>query len=167
MHRTISQWAADSADTMQYACNLSGLVFAFEQCVEDVAEEARRLGHGDEWINRHPIAVLWIDKLDDLSRSRSLQPIETSETLSALVPKFAAVMRGICEESRQLGTGTDWRNQHPRAQEMVRKLVSVTGSRDSMAVLRAFDSCERLAKGEPVDFDWPTPTNGGPSGSCR
>src|SRR5690606_27853779 len=140
--RTIAQWAADAADVVQYACNLSGLVFSFEQSVEDLAEEARRLGHADEWIDRHPIAVLWADKLDDLSRSRCLPPIETHERLIHLVPQFAAVMREVCDEAQQLRQGTDWRNQHPKVQELVRKLVAVTGSRNTMAVVRAFEDCE-------------------------
>ena len=146
MHRTIEQWAADAADHVQYACNLSGIVFSFEQCVADLAEEACRLGKGDDWINRHPIAVLWSDKLDDLSRSRSLDALDTSEPLTALVAQFAAVMREVCDEAHLLGQGTDWRNQHHKVQEMVRKLVAVTGSREGMSVFEAFDECQLLAR---------------------
>lgn|GEM_PF-6203317 len=150
MTRTIAQWAADAADTVQYASNLSGLVFSFEQCVQALAEEARRLGYDDEWIDRHPIAVLWADKLDDLSRSRNLPPIETHEQLIHLVPQFAAVMRKVCDEAQQSREGTEWRNQHPKVQALVQKLVAITGSRNTMAVVRGFEDCEWLAKGEPV-----------------
>lgn len=144
MTRTIQQWAADAADHVQCACNLSGLVFAFERCVDDLVEEANRLGESVEWINTHPICVLWIDKLDDLSRSRSLEPMQTHESLPTLATQFAAVMREICDEANRDGHGTDWRNQHPRAQEIVRKLVAVTGSREGMNVFEAFQKCEHL-----------------------
>jgi hypothetical protein len=150
MHRSIEQWAADAADHVQYACNLSGLVFSFEQCVTDLAEEAKRLGENTDWINRHPICVLWADKLDDLSRSRDLDQLNTDDPLTILVPKFAAVMREVCNEAASLGHGTDWRNQHPKVQDFVRKLVSVTGSREGLAVFNAFDSCEKLARREAI-----------------
>lgn len=146
MHRTIEQWAADAADHVQFACNLSGVVFSFEQCVADLAEEAGRLGQGDDWINRHPIAVLWSDKLDDLSRSRGLEPLPPNESLTTLASQFAAVMREVCDEAHRLGQGTDWRNQHPKVKEMVRKLVAVTGSREGMSVFEAFDQCQLLAR---------------------
>ena len=85
MTRTIQQWAADAANHVQCACNLSGLVFAFEQCVADLSGEAERIGEGDEWINTHPICVLWTDRLDDLSRSRSLEPTQMNKALPTLV----------------------------------------------------------------------------------
>ena len=148
MHRSIEEWAADAADHVQYACNLSGIVFSFKQCVADLAEEARRLGESDEWISHHPIVVLWADKLDDLSRCRGTEPLPTSEPLTTLVPQFVAVMREVCDEAHRLGQGTDWRNQHPKVQNFVRKLVAVTGSRIGMAVFNACDACEKLARRE-------------------
>jgi hypothetical protein len=51
-----------------------------------------------------------------------------------LVPHFVAVMREVCDDAHRLGHGTDWCNQHPKAQEVVREIVSVTGSREGMAV---------------------------------
>ena len=145
MTSTISQWAADAADHVQFACNLSGLVFVFEGCVADLVVEAHRLGQDQQWIDRHPISILWADKLDDLSSCRGLEPVETNEPLTELVPQFASVMRKVCDEANRLGHGTDWRNQHPRAQEFVRKLVTITGSREGMNVSRAFDECEKVA----------------------
>ena len=151
MTRTIQQWAADAADHVQCACNLSGLVFAFEQCVADLANEAKRIGEGDEWINTHPICVLWTDKLDDLSRSRNVEPMQVNETIPTLAALFAGVMREVCDEANRDGHGTDWRNQHPRVQEFVRKLVAVTGSREGMNVFEAFERCERLARHDSTE----------------
>ncbi|QDU94077.1 hypothetical protein [Lignipirellula cremea] len=105
------------------------LVFAFERCVADLAAEAQRLGWGKEWIDQHSICVLWIDKLDDLSSCRGMEPVETDEPLTEIMPKFAVAMREICDEANRLGHGTDWRNQHPLAQQFVRKLVAITGFR--------------------------------------
>lgn len=150
MHRTIEQWAADAADHVQFACNLSGLVFAFEQCVADLSVEAEGIGESDGWINHHPIAVLWSDKLDDLSRTRSLDQLDTNEPLTVLVPHLAAVMREVCDDAHRLGHGTDWRNQHPQVQEVVRRLVAVTGSRNGLAVFNAFEACEKLARRETI-----------------
>jgi hypothetical protein len=150
MHRNIEQWATDAANHVQYACNLSGIVFSFEQCVADLTEEAVRLGKSDGWINRHPIVVLWADKIDDLSRSRGAEPLPTNEPLTTLVPQFVAVMREVCDEAESLGHGTDWRNQHPKVQELVRMLVTVTGSREGMTVFNAFASCEKLARREAI-----------------
>ncbi len=151
MTRTIQQWAADAADHVQCACNLSGLVFAFERCVDDLANEAKRIGEGDEWVNTHQICVLWVDKLDDLSRSRSLEPMQTHESLPTLATQFAEVMREICDEANRDDNGTDWRNQHSRAQEFVRKLVAVTGSREVTKVFEAFEKCEQLARNESIE----------------
>ena len=153
MTRTISRWAEDAGDTVQYACNLSGLVFAFSECVADLALEAEKLGKPVRWLNRHPICILWADKLDDVSRSRSLPAVPCSENLVDLAPQFAETMRRVCNEAREAGQGTDWRNQHPDAQTFVRKLVYVTGSREGLNVFRAFDACERLLKGEDVESD--------------
>jgi len=151
MTRSIQQWAADAVNHVQFACNLSGLIFAFEQCVADLAAEAKRIGEGDEWINTHPICVLWIDKFDDLSRSRSLEPMQVNETLPTLVTQFAEVMRQICDEANRDGHGTDWRNQHPRAQEFVRKLVAVSRSREGINVFEAFQKCEQLARQQSIE----------------
>jgi len=137
MTRTIQQWAADAQDHVQCACNLSGIVFAFERCIEDLAEDARRLDAGNDWIDHHPICVAWTDKLDDLSRSRSLPPIPTEEHLVDLVPRFVEAMKEICEEANRQQHGTDWRNQHPVTQDFVRRIVSITGSREG---LRVFDA---------------------------
>jgi len=148
MNRTLEQWAKDACDTVQFACNLSGIVFACQQCVADLITEAKRQGKGPGWVDKHPICVAWSDKMDDLSRSRGLPPIPGDEHLVDLVPKFAQVMRQLCEESHPLGQGTDWCNRHTRAQAFVPKIVHLTGSREGLNVYRALEACEQIAKGK-------------------
>lgn len=143
--RTIQQWAKDAAGHVQFASNLSGLVFDFERCVADLAVEAERLGKRREWVNQHPICVLWADKLDDLSRAQDLPSLPTDQSLVDLVPCFAQTMRKLCEESRRLGYGTAWRNRHPEAREFIRRIVYVTGSREGDRVFDAFRVCDRLS----------------------
>ena len=58
--------AAKQALAVQDACNLSGVVHALDKIVTLLWEEANRTGGGTEWVNRHPITVLFVDKLADL-----------------------------------------------------------------------------------------------------
>lgn len=64
---------------IQNACNLSGVVYAFSRVMSKIWVEARRkggvetntaTGKGTDWVNTHPIAVLYADKIADLSGSR-------------------------------------------------------------------------------------------------
>jgi hypothetical protein len=138
--RSIKQWAVDAIGPVQDACNMSGLVLALEECVDDLAAH----GMGDEEINQHPICVAWSDKLDDLSRSRRLEPIHSEEPLTKLVPRFAEAMRSLCKE----GHDTDTRNRHPVTQDFMRRVVHVTGSRSSVRLFDALDQCQRVAVGQ-------------------
>lgn len=148
MERSIRGWAEAAAGHVQFASNLSGLVFDFDRCVADLAAEAERLGKRPEWVNQHAISVLWADKLDDLSRSRHLPSVPTDQNLVDLSPCFAETMRKLCAESRRLGYGTAWRNKHPDAQEFVRRIAYITGSREGDRVFEAFQECDRLAAHE-------------------
>ena len=84
MTRTIQQWALDAADHVQTACNLSGIVYAFENCIADLAAE----GHGPCWVNRHPICVAWASKLESLSECWRDGPAPCLLDLETLVPRF-------------------------------------------------------------------------------
>lgn len=140
MTLSIQQWAADAAGPVQDACNMSGLVFALREYVADLVAH----GLGDGEINQHPICVAWADKLDDLSRSRGLEPIQCDEPLTKLLPRFAEAMRSLCKE----GHDTDTRNRHPITQEFVRRVVHVTGSRSTMRLFDALDACKQMAAGQ-------------------
>lgn len=140
MTRTIKQWASDAVGPVQDACNLSGILFAFNDCIADLSA----LALGDNEIDRHPIAVAWADKLDDLARCRELDPITCHEPLTMLVPRFTEAMRLLCNENHD----TDARNRHPVAQEFVRRVVYVTGSRSTKRLFDALDACKQMATGE-------------------
>ena len=63
------QEAAKTALECQDACNLSGVLASFKEIVHEVLwPEARRLGHGTEWVNQHPIVTLFLSKLGSLNR---------------------------------------------------------------------------------------------------
>jgi len=62
------QQAARTALDCQDACNLSGVLASFKEIVHEVIwPEARRLGNGTEWVNRHPICILFLSKLCSLN----------------------------------------------------------------------------------------------------
>jgi hypothetical protein len=62
------QQAARVAIDMQNACNLSGLVHDFPNLLRPVWNEAHRLNKGTDYVNTHPIIVMVISKLCDLTR---------------------------------------------------------------------------------------------------
>ncbi len=52
---------------VQDACNLSGVVHSYSRAMTDLWDLARRVGGGTEWVNTHPVAVLYADKVRHLS----------------------------------------------------------------------------------------------------
>ena len=62
---------AACALSIQDACNLSGLVYAFAKVVEVVSAYANEHGKSTEWKNKHPLAQLWVDKLGHLAGTQS------------------------------------------------------------------------------------------------
>ena len=54
---------------VQDACNLSGVVHSFSRAISDLWEIARAKEHGTEWVNTHPVSILYSDKIRHLSRS--------------------------------------------------------------------------------------------------
>lgn len=65
--------AAKEAILVQDACNLSGVVHAFDAVVDTLRTEARRMGKGTDWVNTHAISKLFCDKMVDLSGARSFE----------------------------------------------------------------------------------------------
>jgi hypothetical protein len=61
------QETAQQALDVQDACNLSGVVHAFSRAMSVLWEEAHRTGQGTDWVNKHPIVTLFIDKLASLN----------------------------------------------------------------------------------------------------
>ena len=56
-----------AAIDVQDACNLSGVVFSFAEIMERLCNTAHAEGHGTDWKNHHPIAVLFADKIAALA----------------------------------------------------------------------------------------------------
>jgi hypothetical protein len=71
--------AAQIALQCQNACNLSGVVRSFALITKTLWVEARAFGHGTQWVNSHPISVMFSSKIASLCGS------ENSDILSAAI----------------------------------------------------------------------------------
>ena len=60
-----------NAIDVQDACNLSGVVHTFSDVISRIWWEANKRGEGTNWVNTHPIVVLYVSKLATLSDSDS------------------------------------------------------------------------------------------------
>lgn len=58
------------AITVQDACNLSGVVIAFVTILKKIRNEPGCTG--TDWINQHPISVLYADKIQSLTGAGDL-----------------------------------------------------------------------------------------------
>jgi hypothetical protein len=65
--RPIHALAAEAL-TVQDACNLSGVVHAFAEVLDDLWQHAHAAGQGTNWVNCHPITRAFVGKLASLSR---------------------------------------------------------------------------------------------------
>jgi len=55
------------AYNVQSACNLSGVVHSFAAMMVKILAESRVHNKGTDWANRHPIAILFADKVASLT----------------------------------------------------------------------------------------------------
>lgn len=136
MLKSLNKWANDAYDFVQGACNLSGVIFAFERLTNDLREM------GDLRPD-HPCVVLWVDKMDDLSRSRPIPMPEDNPDFDATIVELVAVMRRLCDDKSI--QGTDERNHHPDIQAVIVKLAKLSGSREPTAFGKAYDAAHELA----------------------
>jgi len=51
----------------QNGCNLSGIVHDFSRVVTRIWNESNKYGKGTEFVNRHPISLLYADKVANLA----------------------------------------------------------------------------------------------------
>lgn len=75
--------AAQTALDAHGAVNLSGVVLDFARVVRALWGEANLRGRGTEWVNTHPIVVLFVSKLASLSgyeQGDTAQYLEAHET---------------------------------------------------------------------------------------
>lgn len=54
---------------VQDACNLSGVVHSFSRVMPKLWEEAHAADLGTDYVNRHPIAVMYASKIASLTGS--------------------------------------------------------------------------------------------------
>lgn len=52
---------------VQNACNLSGILHSWAAIMTKIREEASALGKGSDYINTHPVNVLFADKVRSLT----------------------------------------------------------------------------------------------------
>ena|SRR3990172_3382052 len=59
------------AYNVQSACNLSGVVRSYAKTMSKIWAEANAQGRGTDWVNHHPIAVLFADKVAHLAGAKN------------------------------------------------------------------------------------------------
>lgn len=52
---------------IQDASNVSGLAHSFSEVISLIWKEAHAIGKGTDWVNSHPITVLYADKIMSLT----------------------------------------------------------------------------------------------------
>ena len=52
---------------IQEACNLSGIAHSFSSVLPRILVEARMRAQGTEWVNTHPISVMYTSKMVSLA----------------------------------------------------------------------------------------------------
>jgi hypothetical protein len=52
----------------QSACNLSGIVHSFSETLTRIWEEANENGKGTDWVNKHPICILFAEQISHLAK---------------------------------------------------------------------------------------------------
>lgn len=61
----------------QHACNLSGIVRSFARVTEKLWAQAKALGKGTEFVNRHPISRLYAEQIAYLSSGAGVDDHES------------------------------------------------------------------------------------------
>lgn len=54
---------------IQDACNMSGVIESLHAVLSSIRDEAHVKGYGTQWINEHPIIVMYASKIHSLSRA--------------------------------------------------------------------------------------------------
>ncbi len=89
-NKSIKELAQMSLD-VQNACNLSGVVRSYSGVLTDLWSHADAApGRGTNWVNQHPIAVLFADKIASLTGTQDLGRNDVISAGYAVVYKLAA-----------------------------------------------------------------------------
>lgn len=90
--KTMKQIAL-SALYVQTACNLSGVVKSFADATTVLWAEAQARGEGTEWVNKHPISVLYAYQIAHLSGISADDGCEPYHSASVECERLAEVQR--------------------------------------------------------------------------
>ncbi len=75
----------------QDACNLSGIAHSFSRVMNKIWAEARATDNDNtNWVNTHPIAVLYASKIGSLANSEDLQSYSDAYDACCLEAKKCA-----------------------------------------------------------------------------
>lgn len=133
--------AADAYDSIQYACNMGGIVKLLADQLS--AGPLCAVLRPDEYAS-HPILQAIVDKMDDLARTRAMaMPVGQPGTIWSAVAGLGRLMPALG------GRDTGERNTHPEVQSRVLELVRLTQSRTKAD--GALEACRRLAQGSSHD----------------
>jgi hypothetical protein len=86
--------AYSMALAVQEACNLSGVVHSWSEAIRVVRAEADRIGEGTDWINQHPVNVLFANKCASLARIQGI----TSAALDAFGKAYGAAVEATAKD---------------------------------------------------------------------
>ncbi len=78
--RNIYQTALDVQD----ACNMSGVLFSFAECMKTINAEMREQGKGEDYRRKHPVVILFLSKLNDMAG------FSTDTSFSSFLPAYDA-----------------------------------------------------------------------------
>lgn len=66
---TLSPMDYQRAIDVQDACNISGVIESLHAVLKSIRDTAHVKGHGTDWINEHPIIVMYASKIYSLSHA--------------------------------------------------------------------------------------------------
>ena len=98
--RTLAELAREAL-LVQDACNLSGVVHGFSRAMTDLREHLEAEGgFSTEKLNRHPICVLWADKVVHLTQQYNDENVgeayaECRKLADSGPPKMVTVREGL------------------------------------------------------------------------
>jgi len=70
----------EDALMVQSACNLSGVVHSFSEILSRLVKEAHEQGSGSDWINTHPLCVLFAEQIKHLAGDNYAEAYKTCES---------------------------------------------------------------------------------------
>ena len=85
----------EDAILVQDACNLSGVVHSLAKAMDVIRKEADELGEGTQYMNTHPVVILFVDKLQSLSGSNDPSAFSRAYDKCQKMAELTAKKEGI------------------------------------------------------------------------